>query len=86
MGTSIVSGLCYGIGAWFVRRDRVDAYRWFERRVLLAIFVTQVFVFAEEQLAGILGLAFHIGVWIMLRPAMSIERDRATLATTAAST
>ena len=86
LGTSIASGLCYAIGAWSVRRDRAHAYRWFERGVLLAIFVTQVFVFAEEQLAGVLGLTFHIGVWIMLRSAMSIERDRATLTASAAST
>ncbi len=80
LGTSIASGLCYVIGAWWVRRDRALAYRWFERGVLLAIFVTQVFVFAEEQLAGVLGLTFHLGVWIMLRSAMSTERKQETLA------
>lgn len=81
LGTSIVSATCYAIGAWVVRDDRADAYRWFERGVLMSIFVTQVFVFAEEQLAGVLGLAFHLGVWIVLRSAMKVERDNATLAT-----
>jgi len=83
LGTSIVSATCYVIGAWIVRDDRADAYRWFERGVLMSIFVTQVFVFAEEQLAGVLGLAFHIAVWIMLRSAIKVERDQATLASAA---
>ena len=42
------------------------AYRWFERGILVQIFVTQVFEFTQEQLAGVLGLAFNLLLWIAL--------------------
>ena len=77
---SAISWCCYAIGAALLRRGRDRAYRWFDRGLLVDIFVTQVFVFAEEQLAGTLGLAVSLSVWIILRSAMTVERDRTALA------
>ena len=68
------------------------AFRWFEAGVLVSIFVTQVFLFADDQLAAVLDLLVTIGVWIALRSAIRLEvlargvhdsareRRRATLA------
>jgi hypothetical protein len=38
--------------------------------------VTQVFVFAEEQLGGTVGLVIILVVWVLLRGAMRAESDR----------
>ena len=51
-----VAGLLIVIGLPFLRRDRLRAYRWFERGILVQIFVTQVFEFADQELAGVAGL------------------------------
>ena len=42
------------------RHHRLSAYRWFERGMLVQIFVTQVFEFAQQQLAGVFGLVVNI--------------------------
>jgi hypothetical protein len=74
--SSIVAGVLFFVGVvtLAVRHSRLDAYRWFERGLLVIIFVTQVFVFAEEQLAGVFGLALALGMWLVLRSAMDVER------------
>ena len=46
----------------------------------MEILVTQVFVFAEYQLQGLLGFVFTIALWVMLRSAMRAEREREVLA------
>jgi hypothetical protein len=58
------------------RHERMHAYRWFDRGLLITIFVTQVFVFAEEQLGGTVGLVIILVVWVLLRGAMRAESDR----------
>ncbi len=44
--------------------------------MLVQIFVTQVFEFAEEQLAGVAGLVFNILVWAALRAMIRAELER----------
>lgn len=81
--TSVISWSCYIIGVVLLRRrGRADAYRWFDRGLLVNIYVTQVFVFAEEQLSGVIGLVVALVVWIVLRSAMKVERERVMLAAT----
>jgi hypothetical protein len=75
--SSIVTGVFLVIGIVFLRRDRLRAYRWFERGVLVNIFVTQVFEFAQEQLAGVFGLVFNIGIWLAIRGMIRAEVERA---------
>ena len=78
--TSGISWSCYAIGVAFLHhRGRSAAYRWFDRGLLVNIYVTQVFVFAEEQLAGVVGLVVALVVWIILRSAMKVERERSML-------
>ena len=59
-----------------LRSHRLDAYRWFERGVLVQIFVTQVFEFAQEQLAGVGGLVFNILLWVAVRAMIRAEVER----------
>jgi len=64
------------VGVVRLPHSRVVAYRWFERGVLVQIFVTQVFEFAQEQLAGVLGLVFNLLLWVSLRSMIRAEVDR----------
>jgi hypothetical protein len=74
--SSLVSGLFYVVGAAMLRRSRLDAYIWFDRGLLVAILVTQVFEFQQEQLAGVVGLTITILLWVMVRSAIRVERER----------
>jgi hypothetical protein len=44
-----------------------DAYRWFERALLVAIFLTQVFAFFESQFHAVFGLAVDLALLVALR-------------------
>jgi hypothetical protein len=74
--SSGVSGALIIVGVLRLRHHRLQAYRWFERGILVQIFVTQVFEFAQQQLAGIFGLAFNILLWISLRLMIRAEQER----------
>jgi len=77
--SSGVSGLLTVIGLFQIRRDRLAAYRWFERGVLVQIFVTQVFEFASQELAGVTGLIANIALWLALRSMIRAEVERQEL-------
>jgi hypothetical protein len=77
--SSGVSGAFMIVGVVRLRHHRLSAYRWFERGILVQIFVTQVFEFAQEQLAGVFGLAFNLLLWISLRVMIRAEVERGEL-------
>jgi len=81
---SSVSGILILIGVTQLRRSRIRAYQWFGRGLLVNIFVTQIFVFAEEQLGAIFGLAVTLSVWVMLQSAARVEEARSREAARAA--
>ncbi len=61
LSASFVSTALIGIGIARLRAgDRVDCLRWFERALLMAIFVTQVFDFVESQLGAVFGLGIDL--------------------------
>jgi hypothetical protein len=75
----IVSSLCSAIlviiGMARLRFSRLAAYQMFERALLVAIFVTEVFAFYREQLAAIAGLAFNVLILVTVRYMMIEEQD-----------
>ena len=71
--SSLVSLVFVLIGAVLLPRARLVAFKWFEAAVLVSIFITQVFLFAERQLAAVIDLAVAIVVWIALRSAIRLE-------------
>jgi hypothetical protein len=78
--SSMVANACLLIGVVRLRtRGRLAGYEWFDRGLLISIFVTQIFVFAEEQLGGTIGLFIMLAVWVLLRSAMRAERERLAL-------
>ena len=74
--SSGVSGALIVVGVVQLRRHRLSAYRWFERGILVQIFVTQVFEFAHEQLAGVFGLVVNVLIWVALRSMIRAEIER----------
>ncbi len=78
--SSVLTFALAAIGAWLIHRSRLRAYWWFERSILVALLITQVFLFHEAQLAGILDLTVTLAVWLCLRSAMRVERERAAAA------
>jgi hypothetical protein len=75
--SSAVSGALIVVGVVRLRHHRLEAYRWFERGILVQIFVTQVFEFAHEQLTGVFSLVVNILIWVSLRSMIRAENERA---------
>jgi hypothetical protein len=77
--SEMVSAAFLVVGVLVLPRNRLDAYLWFDRGMLVTILITQIFVFGQEQLAGVLDLAFSIVIWVMVRGAIRAERERDAL-------
>jgi hypothetical protein len=76
---ALVSTTLIVIGVFVLHRSRPAAYKWFDRGLLVQIFVVQIFVFAEEQLTGTIGLVITLVAWALLQGAMRAEREREAL-------
>ena len=75
--SSMVSALFVLWGIAFIRKSRLVAFRMFERSILVSIFVTQVFVFYEEQFGAIVGLIADLLILMALR--FMIEHEERSL-------
>jgi hypothetical protein len=72
LASTLVSAVLVGMGVVQLRRGRrAQAYRSFERALLVAILVTQVFAFVESQFGAVFGLA----VDLLLLGALRLLRD-----------
>ncbi len=60
------------------RRQRLDAYVWFTRALLVSIFVTRVFTFVESQFGAVFGLAVDVLLLITVQLMAQQERRRTT--------
>jgi hypothetical protein len=78
--SSLVSSALIVIGAIRLPTSRLDALRWFDRGLLVEILVTQVFVFQQRQLEGLIGLTYTIVLWALVRSAMRAERESESFA------
>jgi hypothetical protein len=75
LASSCLSALLVGYGVLELRRGRrAAAYRQFERALLVAIFVTQVFSFVESQFGAIFGLGVDLLLLLALRSLQAGER------------
>jgi hypothetical protein len=69
-----------------IRHDREGAIRVLTRSVLVTLLVTQVLVFAEYELSGVIGLFFELGILALLglatehHPVAAAQRARASQA------
>jgi hypothetical protein len=86
LGSSVTSGVFAALGVVQLRRGhRMQAYRMFDRSLLVTIFVTQVFAFAHSEFSAVFGLAPYLLIWATLRYVIGLERKVAASATPAPS-
>ena len=68
LASSLTAGAFVIYGVWRLRHgSRLDAYRSFERAVLVQIFIGQFFSFVESEFSAIFGLALDVLLLITLR-------------------
>jgi hypothetical protein len=72
-GSSVLTLILVWIGIWRLRQDRLAAYRWFRRGILVGLLVTQVFVFYHDQFAALGGLVVDLSLYAVLR--LLIEQE-----------
>lgn len=70
---SALSTGCVWVGIWQLRKSRLLAGTWFQRSVLVNIYLTQVFLFYNSQLAALSGLLLNILIYMSLRYMVSQE-------------
>ena len=58
------------------RRSRLAAYRWFQRALLVTIFVTEFFAFYQNQVAQVFGLFIVLLTYAALRAMTRQEEAR----------
>jgi hypothetical protein len=81
-----LSGALVLIGVLSWRRSHLSAYRWFERGVLVAIFVGCFFSFYQNQLGAIWDLLVLLLTWATIRYIIGEELKRLAGERTAAPT
>ena len=77
LGSTAVSCVLVAIGMerlW--RGDRLEAYAWFTRALLVSIFITRVFTFVESQFGAAFGLAIDVAMLISIQLMTAQERRR----------
>jgi hypothetical protein len=67
------------LGVTRLPRSRLDAYRWFERGVLVSVLITQVLIFWQDQLAALGGLLWDLLLLTALRFLLKQEEARTAL-------
>lgn len=73
--SSGIASVLVVIGVYrLIRGKRLAAYRWFERAVLVSIFITQFFLFFRDQFHGLVGLFASLVVLLTLRYVIKQER------------
>ena len=76
LASSVVSAALVAQGVLRLRHgDRAGAWRSFDRALLIAIFVTQVFAFVESQLGAVFGLAVDLVLLAALRSVAARDLD-----------
>lgn len=73
--SAALSGLLVIIGIYFIRRkQRMRAYEMFQSALLVSIFLTQFFLFYQEQLSAIAGLLMNIVILNVVQNLIYQER------------
>jgi hypothetical protein len=76
LASTSVSAVFVVIGLSRLRHDRLGAYRWLSRALLVSIFVTRVFVFVESQFGAVFGVAIDVLLLISVQLMIKQETRR----------
>ncbi len=74
--SSLVSGVMLLIGTGKLAESRLAAYLWFDRSLLVTIFLTEVFAFAAKPLLASLYLATTLLLLVAINYLIELERRR----------
>lgn len=74
--TAVSTALVFYALARLARGDRLGAYTWLARALLVSIFVTRVFSFVESQFGAVIGLGFDVLLLISVQLMAAQERRR----------
>ncbi|HEV2147833.1 MAG TPA: hypothetical protein VGR37_10560 [Longimicrobiaceae bacterium] len=85
IASALLSAVFVGLGIYALRTSRLRALRMFQRSILVSIFITQVFMFYQDQWAALVGLVFNLFVLAALNFAIEQEKLRAAAREHAAS-
>ena len=76
----VATSCCYAVSTAFivigltrVRRDRLAAYHWFERALLVSVLLTRVFLFVESQFGAAAGAFLDIALLLAVRSMIHAE-------------
>jgi hypothetical protein len=76
MGSTVLSGILVAAGVAGLASSRYFAYRMFKRSVLVTIFITQLFMFYDQQLSAVVGLALNVLLLLAIQTAIDFERQQ----------
>lgn len=74
--SSLLSGAFVLLGVLNLRKSRLNAYRMFERSILVSILLTYVFIFYKEQFAALAGLFVNILILIAIKIMIREEKEQ----------
>ncbi|MHB8792891.1 MAG: hypothetical protein ACYC6O_06085 [Thermoleophilia bacterium] len=77
LASSVISALFIALGVLYLRRSRLEAFRMFERSVLVQILVGQLFLFYKDEFSAIPGFVFYLLLLLGIR--FIIEREKSEL-------
>jgi len=76
----VATSCCYAVSTTFIviglvrlRRDRLAAYHWFERSLLVSVLLTRVFLFVESQFGAAAGAFLDVGLLLAVRSMIHAE-------------
>jgi hypothetical protein len=76
----VATSCCYAVSTTFIviglvrlRRDRLAAYHWFERALLVSVLLTRVFLFVESQFGAAAGAFLDIALLLAVRSMIHAE-------------
>ena len=74
--SALATGILVVIGIARWRHSRLAAYRWFERSVLVTLFIYEFFAFYQDQLTAVFGLVIVLITYATIRLLVHEEQDR----------
>jgi hypothetical protein len=74
--SALAAGVLVVIGILRWHASRLAAYRWFERAVLVTIFINEFFAFYQDQLTAVFGLAIVLITYTTIRLLIREEQAR----------
>ncbi len=77
LASNIISAFYITWGVLLLRRSRLEAYRMFERSVLVQIFLGQLFLFYKDEFDALPGFVFYLLLLLAIR--FIIQRERSEL-------